>query len=140
MWGSHHPLRHGMSGRTECGKPSVTIAHRGIFTPTLAFQESIDPDPPHLAASNARDCQADLLSKTMSWLPGARVRDFTRRGCFFLPSRALSFSLARSLVVTRPVVRTRSFSEKEHGELLARRFSPPMLVTDLALVPSRNVI
>lgn len=45
----HHPLRCGMSGRTECGKPSVTIAHRDIFTPTPAL--SRNPSIPILHTS-----------------------------------------------------------------------------------------
>lgn len=40
VWGSHHLPRRGMSDRTECGEPSVTIAHRGIFTPTLALSRN----------------------------------------------------------------------------------------------------
>lgn len=45
----HHPPRRGMSGRTECGKPSVTIAHRDIFTPTPAL--SRNPSIPILHTS-----------------------------------------------------------------------------------------
>lgn len=69
-----------MSGRTECGKPSVTIAHRGIFTPTPAL--SRNPSIPILHTSRrlitvtSRRTLSLSLSpfKTMPGLPGARTR------------------------------------------------------------------
>jgi len=86
------PPRRGMSGRTECGKPSVTIAHRGIFTPTLAL--SRNPSIPILHTSRRLitvTSQRTLSSfKTMPELPGARTLTILLGAvCFLLHGKSL---------------------------------------------------
>lgn len=76
----HHPLRRGMSGRTECGKPSVTIAHRDIFTPTPAL--SRNPSIPILHTSRRLITVTSprrnffLRLRQCRGLPGERARTF----------------------------------------------------------------
>jgi len=86
---------------------------RHFYTYARSFQESIDPDLPHLAASNHRDFASVFSSsKTMLELPGARmrVRDFTWRNL---------------LLVARKVVR---MLQKERGAVRKKA----KFVTDLA--------
>lgn len=75
----HHPLRRGMSGRTECGKLSVTIAHRDIFTPTPAL--SRNPSIPILHTSRRLTVTLPqrnffLQLRQCRGLPGERARTF----------------------------------------------------------------
>lgn len=76
----HHPLRRGMSGRTECDKPSVTIAHRDIFTPTPAL--SRNPSIPILHTSRRLITVTSprrnffLRLRQCRGLPGERARTF----------------------------------------------------------------
>ncbi|CAL1686149.1 unnamed protein product [Lasius platythorax] len=68
-----------MSGRTECGKLSVTIAHRDIFTPTPAL--SRNPSIPILHTSRRLTVTLPqrnffLQLRQCRGLPGERARTF----------------------------------------------------------------
>lgn len=90
VWGSHHLPRRGMSGRTECGEPSVTIAHRGIFTPTLAL--SRNPSIPILHTSRR------LITVTLpAYFLLRQCRGFPERLCAILLDVVYFLLLGKSL-------------------------------------------
>lgn len=103
VWRSHHLPRRGMSGRTECGEPSVTIAHRGIFTPTLAL--SRNPSIPILHTSR----RLITVTSPAYFLP--------LRQCRGIPERVRDFTRCGLLLVARKVVRMlreeREFARKK---------------------------
>lgn len=102
-WRSHHLPHRGMSGRTECGEPTVTIAHRGIFTPTLAL--SRNPSIPILHTLRRLitvTSPAYFLLKQCRGFP-ERMRDFTWRSLLLV-----AWKVVRMLREERRTVRKKA--------------------------------